>query len=76
MKFMKQFFIVLFVFAAGIIRAQTEPITKGNDGKSWTLETKSSIYQIGSSDQGGLVCIILEIKARIRQNFGILWERK
>ena len=52
MKFMKKFFIVLFVFATGIIRAQTEPITTANDGKSWTLETKSSIYQIGSSDQG------------------------
>ena len=51
MKFMKKFFIVLFVFATGIIRAQTEPITTANDGKSWTLETKSSIYQIGSSDQ-------------------------
>ena len=52
MKFMKKFFIVLFVFATGIIRAQTEPITTANDGKSWTLETKSSIYQIGSLDQG------------------------
>ena len=52
MKCMKKLFIVLFVFAAGIIRAQTESITVGGDGKSWILETNSSIYRIGSSEQG------------------------
>lgn len=52
MKFIKKFFIVLFVFTTGIIQAQTESISTANGEKSWTLETKSSIYQIGLSDQG------------------------
>ena len=75
MKFMKSFYRII-CFATGIIRAQTEPITTANDGKSWTLETKSSIYQIGSSDQGVVGMYYFGNKVRIRQSFVILWEKK
>ena len=54
MKLMKKSFIVLFLFVAGVIQAQTNPVSIGNDGKSWTLETESSIYRIAVSE-GGVV---------------------
>lgn len=49
---MKKLFVALWVFAAGMIQAQTPSVSVGNDGKSWTLSTNSSIYQIRVSDPG------------------------
>ena len=49
---MKKLFIVLFALMAGMTWAQQSPVTAGSDGKSWTLATRSFIYQIRVSDQG------------------------
>lgn len=49
---MKKLFIVLFALVAGMSWAQQSVITVGSDGKSWTLATHSSVYQIRVSEQG------------------------
>ena len=49
---MKKLFIVLFALMTGMTWAQQSPVTAGSDGKSWTLATRSFIYQIRVSDQG------------------------
>lgn len=49
---MKLLFIVLFLSTAGAVLPQASPVIPGKDGKSWTLETQSSIYQLGISEQG------------------------
>lgn len=49
---MKKLFIVLFVLVTGMTWAQQSPVTIGNDGKSWTLTTRSFVYHIRVSDQG------------------------
>lgn len=49
---MKKLFIVLFALVTGMGWAQQSAVTTGNDGKSWTLSTRSFIYQIRVSEQG------------------------
>ena len=49
---MKKLFIVLFALMAGMTWAQQSPVTAGSDGKSWTLSSRSFIYQFLFSDQG------------------------
>ena len=44
---MKKLLIVSLLFAYGLAYAQTSSIITGDDNKSWTLRTKSAIYQIG-----------------------------
>ena len=44
---MKKLLIVSLLFAYGLAYAQTPSIITGDDNKSWTLRTKSAIYQIG-----------------------------
>lgn len=51
---MKKLLVVLLVIVAGVIKAQAQSVVVGNEGRSWTLETKSSIYHIGVSDQGAV----------------------
>lgn len=52
MNLIKQLFTLLFLFAAGSIQAQSQPVTTGKDGKSWTLQTQSAIYHLGLSEEG------------------------
>lgn len=49
---MKLLFIAFFLSAAGTALPQASSVIPGKDGKSWTLETRSSIYQLGISEQG------------------------
>lgn len=51
---MKKLLVVLLVIVAGVIKVQAQSVVVGNEGRSWTLETKSSIYHIGVSDQGAV----------------------
>lgn len=51
---MKKNLICLFFLFSGITWAQKPSVTAGEDGKSWTLETSSFLYQIRVSGQGAV----------------------
>lgn len=51
---MKKLFIVLLALTAAMSWAQPSAVTTGSDGKSWTLSTRSFVYQIGVSEQGAV----------------------
>jgi Alpha-galactosidase len=49
---MKKLFVILLLFVSVIISAQTSSVITGDDNRSWTLQTKSAIYQINVDGNG------------------------
>ena len=49
---MKKFFIVSLLIVSAIASAQTSSVITGDDNKSWTLQTKTSVYHIKVDNNG------------------------
>lgn len=44
--------LILLLFVSVLVRAQTSSVITGKDNRSWTLETKSAVYQINTDNNG------------------------
>ncbi len=66
---MKRLISITLLSVCVLVQAQAQSIIQGNDGKSWTLRTKSAVYHIKASDSSPLQMMFFGDKS---QEIGLL----